>query len=144
MWNTPTYPGAVSDQSIWNSEKLRKWFEETEVGVIGDRRFTFNIRGQHHSIIGFTPFPLNAVLQNDEESKNKMKFNIELSKRRVIIENTFKRLKDWKIIGSLCRHFHPNREKNPKQKNYFDIDVITEVLCCINNRDLVSHPLQIR
>ena len=23
LWNTPTYPGAVSDQSIWNSEKLK-------------------------------------------------------------------------------------------------------------------------
>lgn len=119
LWNTPTYPGAVSDQSIWNSEKLRKWFEETEVGVIGDRGFTFNIRGQQHSIIGFTPFPLNAVLQNDEESKNKMKFNIELSKRRVIIENTFKRLNDWKIIWFTLSSFPSKQRKKSKTKKLF-------------------------
>jgi len=140
IWNTPPYPGSTPDQSIWNQEKFRNWFIETDAGIIGDQGFTFNTKDVDERIIAYTPFPFSTTLGDDKESLERMDFNKLLSKRRVVVEHTFKRLKQFRIIGGLCRHFHPNREKNSQQHNYFDFNMILEVLCCIHNRDLISHP----
>jgi hypothetical protein len=45
---------------------------------------------------------------------------------------------------SFCRHFHPNMNKNKKHNNLFDFDMLMDVLCCIHNRDLISHPLRVK
>jgi len=80
-----------------------------------------------------------AIQTSIPKKKNLSKF---ISSRRSMVEHVFKRLKDWKIIGGLSRHYVPKRQNNSIKNDYLNLDHIMDVLCCIHNIDIQSHPLR--
>jgi hypothetical protein len=66
------------------------------------------------------------------------KHNIELSRMRVVVENTNARLKAYKIIGSKLRHYRPGRKGDDKK----DINprLIVKVVAGLTNRHIKKTP----
>lgn len=142
MWNTKIFPGARNDQGIWNDSNTRETFLDKRFGIGGDMGFSFNTKKDEKEIISVRPKSIkNSKLTPEEREIVKLE-NWMISNSRVIIENVIGRLKQWKIIDGLCRHYHPNRVGTSKQRNVFDLNVIVEVLCGIHNRDLKYHPMR--
>ena len=138
-WNTRVYPGGFVDQQIWNIANLRNYFSESKVTIIGDRGFTFNKKNEQHPINSFNPFSYgNANLSQTEKEISHF-----ISSRRSMVEHVFKRIKDWKIIGGLCRHFIPFRQGDSSKYDYLNIDHVLDVICCIHNIDIETHPMRV-
>lgn len=146
LWNSPLHPGSHTDQKILNDERVRDMFVEKRVGVAADSGFTLNLAGQRgkkqEPIIGVTPLSLAGANISTAERERRKEHNKALSSQRVIVENVFGRLKKWGIMGSFCRHYRARLVNNPRRKNYFNMDLIAEILCCIHNRDLKYRPLR--
>lgn len=142
MWNTQIFPGSRNDQGIWNDLGLRETFKDKDFGIGGDMGFFFNKQADAYEIIGIRPTSIRDKNMDPEQREIVKMENWMISNARVIIENVIGRLKQWKIIDGLCRHFHPNRVGTSKQRNVFDLNVIIEILCGIHNRDLKYHPMR--
>ena len=96
---------------------------------------SFNRREDTNKIITAKPYPYKETMKVDQASQNKKEFNKLLSSNRVIVENVFARLKQWRIIGGFRRHFHPNDEN---KANVIDFNVLST----LHNRDLEFHPMR--
>jgi DDE superfamily endonuclease len=140
-WNTKLYPGGTTDQKIWNLEKLRNWFSENDVGVMGDLGFTFNTKKEQYPIKAVSPFPYETRVGDSDDAKSNREFSREVSVRRVLVEHVFSRLKEWSIIGIRCRHFHPNAQKKGLYNDRLDLNFIVDILCCFHNIDIELHPM---
>jgi len=139
LWSTQWEKGSSADQGISNRIGLRDDFIGKSYGIAGDGGFTFNKIGEPNRIIAVKPYPQKETKGESWEERKNAAFNKLLSANRVIVENVFMRLKQWRIIHGFMRHFHAN---TTKKGNYFDLNVIFQVLCTLHNRDLKSHPMR--
>ena len=139
LWSTNWERGSSNDQGISNRNNLRQDFIGKSYGIAADGGFTFNRKEDPNKIITAKPYPYKETMEVDQESQNKKEFNKLLSSNRVIVENVFARLKQWRIIGGFMRHFHPNDEN---KANVIDLNVLFQVLCTLHNRDLEFHPMR--
>ena len=101
IYFSPVQVGA-HDQKQWNYLNLHSLFLGKTYGIIGDGGFTFNPKTAPEEINGKKPFkkPKNSTLTLQQK-----KWNRRLSEMRVIVENTIRVLKVFKIIGSVFRHW---------------------------------------
>jgi hypothetical protein len=139
IWSTNWERGGMVDQTISNSVGLRDDFLGKAYGIAADGGFTFNKKGEQNRIITAKPHRLNAIVGTDAEKEEMRNFNKLLSSNRVIVENVFARLKQWRIIGGFMRHFHPN---TANRGNLLDLNDLFQTLCTIHNRDLKDHPMR--
>ena len=71
-------------------------------GIAGDGGLYFNEKQDQVKIIGYKPHKVtHGVPLTDEQQK----YNKHLSQMRVIVENTFARWKQWKILQGVFRHW---------------------------------------
>jgi hypothetical protein len=135
----------LQDQSIWNDSKIRSYFEErVGVGLVGDSGFTFNLKTKPNDplISGLTPHKRprkNAKSDAASPSPSKLtdeqkKFNTELSRTRVVVENVNARLKKWKIMRGPIRHF---RHGKP---SLISPELIVDVVVGLTARELKTSP----
>ena len=101
IYHSPLRVGA-HDQSHMNELKLREKFIGKEYGIMGDGGFTFNTKGEEERIHGKKPFrkPKNGLLTSAQKSQN-----TKLSEVRVVVENSIRVVKTYKVLGGVFRHW---------------------------------------
>ena len=69
---------------------------------MGDGGFTFNIQSEEEVIHGFKPHkkPKQGTLTSAQK-----KWNTKLSEVRVVVENSIRVIKTYKILGGVFRHW---------------------------------------
>ena len=99
IYHSPLRVGA-HDQSHWNELELRNRFIGKEYGIMGDGGFTFNIQSEEEVIHGFKPHkkPKQGTLTSAQK-----KWNTKLSEVRVVVENSIRVIKTYKILGGVFR-----------------------------------------
>lgn len=138
IWNSKLYPaGRFPDQKIWNHEKLNKYFIDTGAGLLGDLGFVFNVGKDNEKMYGVNPVNYEKRSKDPKAAD----YSREVSRHRVLIEHVFSQLKFFRIIGGLCRHFHPNAPTKEVYHDRIDMNVLMDVLCCIHNLDLKMRPM---
>lgn len=97
---------------------------------MGDGGFTFNRLTDQVKIIGYKPkkCPKNSQLTNEER-----KYNQHLSQMRVVIENVIARVKNWRIIKGVFRHW---RNGNGP----LNINNILMIVVALSNRQIKQNP----
>jgi hypothetical protein len=90
----------MQDQNVWNATPLRPRFVNKGYGILGDGGFTFSYAAKQRSredIIAFTPHKRPRRTKDNPErgrlTDAQKRENAEISKTRVIVENTNRRLK---------------------------------------------------
>jgi hypothetical protein len=137
----------MQDQAFWNSTGLRERFIGKPYGIIGDGGFTFNYKAGPRSamnIISATPHKRPTKAKGSKE-KGKLtdaqkRENVEISKTRVIVENTNHRLKMYKIIGTKLRHYQPVRAGGPEKG--ICPALVMKVVAGLTNRGILHSPLR--
>ena len=101
IYHSPLRVGA-HDQSHWNELNLREKFVGKEFGIMGDGGFTFNRIGEEQEIHGYKPYkkPSGGTLTMSEKE-----WNSKLSEVRVVVENSIRVIKTFKILGGIFRHW---------------------------------------
>lgn len=137
----------MQDQGFWNDTGLRERFEGKAYGIIADGGFTLNYKSGPRSqknIIAFTP---HKRPRKEKGSKEKGKLtdaqkyeNVELSKTRVVVENTNRRLKMYKIIGTKLRHYYPVRAGQPEKG--ITPSLVMRVVAGLTNRSILRSPIR--
>jgi hypothetical protein len=104
----------MNDQSVWLDENLRQRFIGKPYGIAADGGFTLNYttkKNKRDLIIGATP---NKRPRSSKKNPGKQHLtlvqkqqNRALSRIRVVVENTNRRLKQYKILGTKLRHYRP-------------------------------------
>ena len=120
------------DQAHWNELNLQQRFVGKTFGIMGDGGFTFNRVEDERKIIGYKPFktPKGGSLNDEEKLWNK-----KLSEVRVVVENSFRVVKVFKILGGIFRHFRNG--KGQIQEN----DILT-ICMSLANRKIKRNPLR--
>ena len=122
----------ANDQDQWNELELRNSFVGKSFGIAGDGGFYFNRKQDQVQIIGYKPHKVtHGVPLTDEQQK----YNKHLSQMRVIVENTFARWKQWKILQGVFRHLRGSRHQ-------LDLNHIITVVAALTNRHIKKHPLR--
>jgi hypothetical protein len=85
--------------------------------------------------VGVAPAPKVSVPSLTDSQK---RHNIELSRMRVVVENTNARLKIYKVIGSKLRHYRPGA-KDKKEKGITPA-LIMKVVAGLTNRHIKKTP----
>jgi len=125
-WASPP-TNMLNDQQAWNTLGIREWFEERpNVGIVADAGFTLNPKNKR-PINGATPHKHKR--KGIPLSETQAEQNIALSRTRVVVENTFARLKKWKILRGPFRHYIANRVSK------ISVDLV--VACCIGLTNLM-------
>lgn len=126
------YHIGAHDQSHWNQLRLREHFVGKNFGIAGDGGFTFNRKCDQTTIIGYKP---NKAKPNTPLTEEQKKYNKHLSQMRVIVENAIARVKQWKILKGVFRHF--------KGKNHqINLNDILTVVVALTNRQIKKQPLR--
>ena len=101
-----SYKKSSSDQAHWNSLGLRELFIGKKYGIMGDGGYKFNKKKEKWRIIGVTPHrtPPNGELTEEQEI-----FNKKFSQTRIVVENTFSKIKNWGILSGKYRHYSPEK-----------------------------------
>lgn len=103
----------LQDQKLWNQLSIRDWFvEHQDVGLIADGGFHLNPAQSHAGpnlapIAGVTP---KRRKKSARQLRSLALDNSAISKVRVIVENSFARLKKWRILTIPMRHYVAHRE----------------------------------
>ena len=91
-----SYEGGVHDKTIWNKEydSLKDLFTQI---ILADKGYA-GTKGEYEKL--FRPIKRNEIeyKANKEATKS---YNRELSKKRVLVENCFAHVKDFKILRNL-------------------------------------------
>ena len=119
MFPSRTVPGGQPDQAIWNEQHFRDYFTQIDYGLLGDAGFTFNVDEESEEnphILGITPQPKRNLPRGSRLGDEDRETNKVISKHRVIVENVFMRLKQWRFMGGLNRHFKALWKKEGGQK----------------------------
>ena len=101
IYNSPLQVGA-HDQPHMNELKLCEKFIGKEYGIMGDGGFTFNKKGEKERIHGKKPSkkPWNRSLTYAQKSRN-----TKLSEVRVVVENSIRVIKTYKVLAGVFRHW---------------------------------------
>lgn len=137
----------MNDQGFWNELGLRERFVKKDYGIGADGGFTLNYaqgKRSRDDIIAATP---NKRPRRTKKNPTKGKLtpiqkrqNTELSRTRVIIENTNRRLKMYKIIGSKFRHYHAGAKVQSGKG--ITPELVMRVVAGLTNRDIKRRPLR--
>jgi len=73
--------------------------------------------------------------RNSSLTPEQKKYNKHLSQMRVVVENTIARVKQWKIMKGVFRHF-----RNGKGK--LDINHILTIVMALTNLQIKIHPIR--
>ena len=123
IYCSDVFPSNFNDQGVWNKLQLRDRFKGKGYGIMGDAGFTFNPKRYDQpdsKIIGYNPFKHYKGQQSlTQEQKI---FNKELSKIRVVVENTIAQIKKWRIFKQNLRHF------SVLHSNSLDINDVVQVV----------------
>jgi hypothetical protein len=120
-----------NDQSHFNEEKLRDRFIGKMFGVMGDGGFTFNRKTDTVQIIGYKPHRRRHGHLTKEEAK----YNKYLSQMRVVVENTISRIKQWRIIKGVFRHWRNG-------EGQLNVNDILQVIVVLTNRKNKQQPIR--
>ena len=126
------YRVGSNDQAFWNELGLRERFVDRPYGIAGDAGFTFNTERHSEKIIGYKPYkkPPHGSLTEEQKLYNK-----RLSQMRVVVENTFCRLKKWRVLKGVFRHLKG-------EKGQLDLNNIVHVIAGLTNRDIKKNPIR--
>jgi hypothetical protein len=117
------FPGNANNQKKWNESRLRPLLEGKQYGIIRDMGYTFNRLVDSVSIQGFSPKKKQrGQLHHDAITKEK---NVHISSIRIQIEHYFARLKAWRILKGVFRHF------SALGHNILDFDVIVHCIASL-------------
>lgn len=137
----------MNDQSLFLQENLRQKFVGKPYGICADGGFTLNYVDQPEatSIIGVTPHKRPRASKKRGVARGRLtdeqkRHNVELSKTRVIVENTNRRLKMYKIIGGKLRHYRAY-EATPC-KSGITPALIMKVVAGLTNRSILRSPMR--
>ncbi len=120
------------DQKQWNDLNLRERFLGKDYAIMGDGGFTFNLKAAHDTIKAYSPKKSNPThpLTDIEKDNNRA-----LSQMRVVIENTFSRLKSFHVLKGTYRHFR-------NEGGQLDLNQILTDLAALTNRKIKQHPIR--
>jgi len=127
------------DQQQWNQLHLRSRFVNKCYGVLADGGYALNpvniVEDSGESrILGATPFRRSKKRQLTEHERA---FNEHLSKRRVIVENLFARVKRYEVLGGTFRHLSVGEDQP-----FIDINTVVQVVFSLVSWTLKSEPLR--
>ena len=129
IYFSPLRVGA-HDQSHWNELNLRTWFENKAYGILGDGGFTFNRKDDVTKIDGKKPHKRPKKGRLTLEQKD---YNRSLSQMRVVVENSIRRIKEWKILATTFRHWCYGRGQ-------IDGNDILRICIVLANRKIQQNP----
>jgi len=129
LFYSPLRIGA-HDQSHWNELDLRSLFIDKAYGPMGDGGFTFNRQTDMTMIRGYKPHkkPKGSKLTLEQKEWNR-----KLSQMRVVVETSIRRVKQWRILRGIYRHWrygHGQIDGN---------DVLT-IAVVLSNREIKASP----
>jgi hypothetical protein len=137
----------MNDQACWLETDLRSRFVNKPYGIIADGGFTLNYQDKTRSaedIIAFTPHKRpRRSKANPERGRltvEQKRENVELSKTRVVVENTIHRLKIYKILGTKLRHYWPGNDAI-EDKGISPM-LIVRVVAMLTNRAILRNPIR--
>jgi len=137
----------MNDQALWLATNLRARFVGKPYGIVADGGFTLNYQDKKKSgedIIAFTPYKRPRRTKANPErgrlSDEQKRRNAELSKTRVAVENTNRRLKMYKILGTKLRHYWPGKELN--EDKGISPPLIMRVVAGLTNRSILRSPIR--
>ena len=118
------------DQAHWNELGLRETFLGKAYGVLGDGGFTFNRQHDEQQIRGYTPHkkPQGGSLTPEQKDYNK-----KLAQMRVVVENTIRRVKVWRIFRGTYRHWRNGTGQ-------INGDEILTIAVVLSNREIRRSP----
>lgn len=122
------------DQAHWNELRLRELFIGKSYGIGGDGGFTFNRKNELETekIIGYKPLrPTKTTPLTDEQKI----YNKKFSEMRVVVENTIGRMKQWKILKGIFRHFRG-------ETHQLSADSILQVVAALTNRQTKQNSIR--
>jgi len=123
----------LNDQKLWKKMQIRKDFKGKDFGILGDGGFYFNRKKDKYLIKGLKPFKKSKNQKLTEEEKL---FNTNLSKLRVVVENTIGKIKEWRILSGTIRNYSFVRG------NWIDINQILSVCCNLTQLMILKKPLR--
>lgn len=125
IYFSPTRIGA-HDQAHWNELQLRNRFAGKDYGIMGDGGFTFNRLDDAVLIRGYKPI-------KSPSTPAEKKFNKCLSQMRVVVENSIRRVKQWRVFQGVYRHWQLGQGQLP-------IDDVLAVVVSLSNRKIKQCP----
>ena len=123
----------LNDQRLWKKMQIRKDFKDKEYGIFGDGGFYFNRKKDKYLIKGLKPFKKSKKRKLTEEEKL---FNTNISKQRVVVENTIGKIKEWRVLSGCLRYY------SFVKKNWLNINEILSVCCNLTQLMLLKKPLR--
>lgn len=122
-----------SDQHHFNKLNLRLQFVNKEYAIMGDSGFIFNLKGcpEDQLINAYTPIKKKPNQERSEEEKS---YNRRLASVRVVVENVIARLKKWRILKGVYRHFSPSKN------NQIPMELVVRVVLKLTAADLKRSP----
>lgn len=137
----------MNDQGFWLESNLRAHFVDKPYGIVADGGFTLNYKDKKRSmenIISFTPHKRPRRTKSNPERGRltdvQKRENVEISKTRVVVENTNRRLKIYKVLGSKLRHYWPGREGLSEKG--ITPRLIVRVVAGLTNRAILRSPIR--
>lgn len=131
IYYSPLRVGA-HDQAHWNELNLREKFVGKAYGIMGDGGFTFNRVGEEQVIHGFKPFKKPAKGTLTDEEKN---WNTKLSEVRVVVENSIRVIKAFRVLGGVFRHWR-------KGQGQINGNNVLTICVSLANRKIKRNPLR--
>ena len=124
IWDVSnTYPGSVHDLTILRQSTVPAELLSDTSKALGDSAYI----GESNVLT-----PCKKPPRGELKAAQKL-WNKQVSHVRIVVENTFKRLKDWKIISNIYRgNYHKLGEFND----------VFKVVCALVNIDFEKHPLR--
>ena len=114
------------DQSHWNELHLRDRFIGKNFGIMGDGGFTFNRKADTVQIHGYKP------IKSPKTPEEKL-YNKKLSQMRVVVENSIRRVKQWKVLQGVYWHWRDGKGQIP-------INDLLTVVVVLSNRKILKCP----
>jgi hypothetical protein len=135
------------EQGIINDIKVRSYFAELGMGVLGDSKFCFNTAKtvlldyvKHAFTVGPTVLNrlrsyCNVVGDLGEFCRRWLRNTKLASQMRIVAENTISRARQWKIISYPFRHLHAENGRYTP-----DFDTVVRVAMTLTNRQILETP----
>ena len=114
------------DQAHFNELNLRERFIGKHFGILGDGGFFFNRHEDTVMIEGYKP------IKSPKTAADKL-YNKRLSQMRVVVENSIRRVKQWRIFQGVYRHWRLGQGQIP-------INDILTVAVVLANRSIKECP----
>jgi len=129
MYYSPMRVGA-HDQAHWNELGLRDLFLNKEYAIGGDGGFTFNRKKDTVAIRAYKP---HKKAKGGCLSIEQKEWNRRFSQMRVVVETSICRVKSWKILRGVYRHWRGGNGQ-------IDANDVLTIAVVLSNREIRSSP----